>query len=194
MHRTHLLALFFGAAVALGGCGGAATVTPGAATAGAPSAPPQGQASAVLPPSQGTSGGGMGDAEICGLVTLAEVTGAVGVSAMSTQATPPSGGQSACNYFDANGVPVFGHVLTTPNEFIVPGQLFDGFVASGEAVPGVGDRAVWVAVPGTELGTLYVMVGESLYSASVLDTQPDTAEHRRTGAIELAKQAVGRLR
>ena len=76
---------------------------------------------------------------------------------------------------------------------IPPQTAYDTFTSGGEAISGIGDRAVWALLGESEMGQLYVMVGENMYTVAVMASAPDTAEHRKSATIELAKLAIPRL-
>ena len=52
---------------------------------------------------------------------------------------------------------------------------------------------MWATLGESEFGQLYAMVGPNLYTVAIMASDPDTAEHRKTGTIELAKLAIPRL-
>jgi hypothetical protein len=189
MKATRLLLML---PLLLAACGGSAS------TAGTPTSPPattptQGEGSGdPQPTSQGTPGGEGTGGGLCAALTLDEVTAAAGVTATAAMGSSLQG-QTSCNYNAADGTPVARHVYTTTESVLVPSALFDGLAANGEAVSGVGDRAVWVGVEGTELGSLYVMVGDNMYNVSVMTSDPASLDRSKSASIDLARLAVPRL-
>jgi hypothetical protein len=198
MHRTRAALLL---PLLLAACGGASTATNPAATApaggdtnGPAATTPVGGEPTALPPSPdgGNTGGGTASA-MCDALTLAEVSDAAGVEVTTTLSTEPGDGSHACTWSGADNTPIAAHTLITPESPIPPQTAFDSFTAGGEAISGMGDRAVWATLGETEFGQLYVMVGANLYTIASMASDPDTAEHRKTGSIELAKLAIPRL-
>jgi hypothetical protein len=170
-------------------CGGASSAT----TAPANATP---EATAMPLPTADTGGGngsGGGTTAMCDALTKDEVAASAGVEVTGTLSTEPGDGSSACTYSGADNTPVAAHTLITPGSPIPPLTAYDTFTSGGEAVAGIGDRAVWAMLGESEMGQLYVMVGEDLYTVAVMASAPDTAEHRKAASIELAKLAIPRL-
>ena len=130
---------------------------------------------------------------MCDVLTLADVKTATGVDAGQATETDAIAGQFSCAYTASDGTPVAEDTLITPASPISPTQTYEGFAAGAETVPGIGDRAIWAALPGTDAGSLYAMVGDSLFTLSVLTTAPDTAEERKAVTLELGQVAASRL-
>lgn len=186
----------------LAACGGASSATSGpandgSATGAPPATPAQGAATIPPLPTGDINGGGGaaggGAIAMCDVLSSAEVGAAAGVQVTQTLSTEPGDGTSACTYSGGDNTPIAAHTLITPASPISPQTAFDSFTTGGEAIAGIGDRAVWATLGETEMGQLYVMVGEDMYTVAIMTSAPDTAEQRKTGSIGLAKLAIPRL-
>lgn len=169
----------------LAACGG----TQSSATDSAADADPTTQATEADP---GTAdAGSLGDFDLCDVVSSEELSEIAGSEVADTTAAV-SGGVYSCNYWDAGGLPIAGSTLATPETGIDPTQMFDANVgAEGvEEVDGVGDRAV---MTGDEnFPVLMVLVGDNLYSLSVLAESLD-GPGKREATIEMARLSADRI-
>jgi hypothetical protein len=173
-----------------GGGGGAATSQPQQATN-----PPAGQASQAPAPTDvpaateaatpagGTTGGGSAGG-VCDLVTADELAGILGVSSVVLTVFP--GPPDTCDIQSGDGAPLGATVLVTASG----GPMLDAWAASGgQAMPGIGDRAVFV--PGSEL--LLVLVGDSALSVVVFDDGTRSGDERLALMRQIAAIAAGRM-
>jgi hypothetical protein len=191
-------------AVAIAACGGGAAIaTPPRATDASATTLAPGEASAVPLPAETTAGGpasspdapagGDSGSAGCDLLTAAEVADANGADVTETLGGSAGPGQTACTFTGAYGSPILSYLETTPESPISPQQAFDAFLSMGEAVSGIGDRAMWVTLPGTELGTLYVLAKGNLLSVMVSVSDPNGIEEHKQASVELARLAIDRL-
>jgi hypothetical protein len=142
-------------AVLVAGCSNAGSTGAGATPArtasvgssGAPAA-----SSASFGPE--TSGPASGAIEACDLLTVDEVAVATGVKPVTPIETDAIAGQFSCAYTAADGTPIAEDTVITPASPISPRTTYDGFAAGAEAFTGIGDRAIWAALLGTEAGSL----------------------------------------
>jgi hypothetical protein len=165
------------------------------------------QPTSVLPPAGSAAGGGGGATsapgatspgggaaiKACDLLTVAELTTATGVAGIVATETDAIAGQFSCAYVAADGTPVAEDTVITPASPISPTKTYDGFAAGAETLSGIGDRAIWAALPGTDAGSLYTMVGDNLFTLSILTTTPDTPAQRKTVTLDMGKVAASRL-
>lgn len=188
--------ILLGALLLVAACGGGATPASGT-TDGAPTDPGNGEASvdpgggatqtdeapASEPPATEPPTGGGTTADVCGLVTVAEMESLFGVSGVTQQlfAGPPD----TCDY-RLDSAPFVAMVLTPG----VGAAVFDATAAdtSSELVSGLGDRALY----NSQLLVLLVQKGGSLLTLHTLDESRSEEER-----FELMKQigeiAAGRM-
>jgi hypothetical protein len=140
-----------------------------------------------------TSSTGGAAVKACDLLTVAELKAATGVAAIVATETDAIAGQFSCGYTAADGTPVAEDTVITPASPISPSKTYDGFAPGAETLTGIGDRAIWAALPGTDVGSLYTMVGDDLFTLSVLTATPDTPEQRKGVMLDLGKLAASRL-
>jgi hypothetical protein len=159
-------------------CGGTSTTEPAgnAASDGAPASD-----------GGGDSGQGSGGQGGCDLLSLSEVSDVVGAEATATLGSDELQGQSACNYNDADGIPIAAFAVTTSDSPISPSAGFDAVSEGAEPVSGLGDRAQW-----RPEGTLYVLSGDSLVAMSVFSAELDS-EGKKQAAIDLVELILDRL-
>jgi hypothetical protein len=195
MERSAARLTFLFLAMLVSACGGGgATTAPGggsetpAATDAAPATEPAPTGVATdpsmdIPPAPTPGGGDPSTAEVCGLVTIAEMEQIFGVSGVTQMlfAGPPD----TCDY-RLNDAP-FAAVVLTP---FSASPIFDAMAAdaASEQVDGVGDRALY----NSQMLTFIVQKGDSLLAIQVLDQSRSEAE-----CAELMKQigatAAGRM-
>ena len=136
-------------------------------------------------PADGGTGSGGGD---CDLWTLDEVSAAAGVEVTDTLGSEQQG-QSACNFNDADGLPIATYVVMTSDAPISPSAGYDAISEGTEPVSGVGDQAKWAEITGG-FGSLYVMSGGNLYIVSILSDI--SADEKRDASVELAQLLIDR--
>jgi hypothetical protein len=178
-------------ALALSACGG----SPADPSADRPSvaATPAtaGDSAGASAPTGSTDGGGgtSGGGDLCGALTMDEVSEATGVEVTST--TPADlQGVLSCNYNDASGAPVAGTTLATSAGGVGAVDMFNANEAEGQPVSGIGDRAVMTGDDNFPI--LMVLVDDRLYSLSVLADTLDAAG-KWAATEELARLSVDRL-
>lgn len=149
-----------------------------------------GAESAEAAPDAGGDTGDGGDIDLCAVLTLDDVSEATGVEVTGSTSAFNSGIYS-CNYNTADG-PVAGNTLATPEAGIDPAQMFDANNSAdgAEEVPDMGDGAVMTGDDNFPI--LMVLVGDNLYSVSVLAGNLDS-EGKRQATIDLARLSVDRL-
>ena len=160
--------LVFGLLLVLAACGGSAPASNGDDGDGGDDAPPA-----------GTQPGE------CELLTLDEVSAATGVEVTGTIGTN-QGGQAACNYNDADGIPVATYIVMTSAAGVAPQTGYDSITDGTEPVSGIGDQAKW-----HELGTLYVLEGGNLFIVTIITPDLDIQE-KRDVSIDLARMVIDR--
>ena len=170
--------LLVGVLIGLAACGGAGT-----AATEAPDSDGAGADEATAEPAGVGDSGGAGE---CDLWTLDDVIAATGVEVVDTLGTHQTG-QSACNYNDADGIPVATYVVISGDGPVAPSTGYDAVSEGTEPVSGIGDQAKW-----HELGTLYVMSGGDLFIASVINPEVDL-QQKKDAAIDLARIAIERF-
>ena len=185
--RAVLLPLLL-AACSNGGSGGPQPTSGGAPTALATAG---GAVGSTVPGSTSSTDGAT--VKACDLITVAELQAATGVASIIATETDAIAGQFSCGYAAADGTPVAEDTVITPASPISPSKTYDAFGPGAETLPGIGDRAIWAALPGTDVGSLYTMVGDNLFTLSVLTTTPDTPAQRKTVMLDLGKVAASRL-
>jgi len=189
--RAVLLPLLL-AACSNGGSGGPQPTSGVAPTAlGANSGASAAPGASSGPGTTSTAGGAT--IRACDLITVAELQAATGVASIIATETDAIAGQFSCGYAAADGTPVAEDTVITPASPISPSKTYDAFGPGAETLPGIGDRAIWAALPGTDVGSLYTMVGDNLFTLSVLTTTPDTPAQRKTVMLDLGKVAASRL-
>lgn len=181
---TRRLAIAFSAMVLLilAACGGAATGSSAAQSA---------EGAATAAPDGGDGGGTEGSFDLCSVLSTDEVGEAVDLEV--TEATSAnSSGVLSCNYLTADGAPIAGTTLTTPEAGVDASAMYDANVgaAGAEEISGVGDRSVLVGSDSFPI--LFALKGDSLYALSVLADNLDAAG-KRQAAIDLATLSVARL-
>jgi hypothetical protein len=132
------------------------------------------------------SGEGSG-AQACDLLSLSEVSDAVGTEATATLGSDELQGQSACNYNDADGIPIAAFAVTTSDSPISPSAAFDAVSEGAEEVSGLGDRAQW-----RPEGTLYALSGDTLVAMTVISEDLD-GEGKKQAATELVELILDRV-
>ena len=168
--------------------GGAGTQPPSAVQ---PTALATGAGASSGPGTTSSTGGAA--VKACDLLTPAELSAATGVAGIVATETDAIAGQFSCSYVGADDVPVAEDTVITPASPISPTKTYDAFAPGAETLTGIGDRAIWAALPGTDVGSLYTMVGDTLFTLSVLTTTPDTPAQRKTVMLDLGKLAASRL-
>lgn len=162
--------------------GAGATDAPAASDAGATAQPAQ-PTDAPAASAGGTGGGTGSAADVCGLVTVAEIEGIFGVSGVTQQlfAGPPD----TCDY-RLDDAPFVAMVLTE----VAASPVFDAMAADAASEPfdGIGDRALY----NSQMLSFLVQRGDALVTLQVLDESRSEAER-----LELMKQiaaiAAGRM-
>jgi hypothetical protein len=194
MRRTTIGSLLL-VALSLAACGGGGTTTeqPQASNASGddgtgPSSAPVSAAATATDGDGGESAGGTGG-DLCSVLSNDEVAEITGVEVTTATAADLQGVLS-CNYNGPDGVAVAGITLATSAAGVSVGDLFEANAAEAEPVSGIGDRAV---IAGDEdFPILMVLVGDRLYSLSVIADELDGAA-KRSATEELARQSVDRL-
>jgi len=189
--RKRLITLMATTLFVFAACASGASPTPVPADGGATPSPAGGASTvpATETPSTATSaptdppGGGGTAVGVCELVTADEVGGIVGKTVvMAVVAGPPD----TCD-IQADGAPIAAFVFMEGPSF---GFAFDAWAADPSAVdvPGIGDRAVYVAA--SEL--LIVKRGDRLFSIAVYDV--DLELDQRTEMMKaIARLAANRM-
>jgi Protein of unknown function (DUF3558) len=162
--------LVLGLLLVLAACGGSAPATGGGDPDGGDEAQPDAPA--------GTQPGE------CELLSLDEVSAATGAEVTGSIGSN-QGGQAACNYNDADGIPVATYVVMTSAPEVAQAG-YDAITDGTEPVSGIGDQAKW-----HELGTLYVLEDGDLFIVSVITPELDIQE-KRDVSIDLARMVIDR--
>lgn len=120
-----------------------------------------------------------GASDICGLVTTAEATSAMGVSSLPGK-PHTSRTSTSCRYYSSDH---------TKNVFVQTSEAGDMMGAAqigGKPVPGIGDKAVWAA------GSIFVQKGGK-YMQVGLYRNPASQNKMDPQIIPLAKTVAGRM-
>lgn len=191
MRRT-ITGMLLVAALALAGCGGAPASEAAEASVGAggDDGDTPSLSASTAPASTGAGDGDGGEGgDLCTVLTTDEVADITGVDVTST--TPADlQGVLSCNYNGPDSMPVAGLTLATSAGGVSVLDMFEANEADGEAVSGIGDRAVLVG--DEDFPILMVLVGDRLYSLSVIADSLDGAA-KRAATEELARRSVDRL-
>lgn len=166
--------------VAVLGCGGSGSTTPGAdaSTGTTPTEAPQPSDAAV--PSEPVAGGGGGGA--CDLVTADELAAIFGVDGVKSTLIP--GPPDTCAVDSTSGETLVAWVLTTESGKMI----FEAIALPGQStdVSGVGDRAALVDNTG-----LVVLKGDKLLTIGV--TNGTSGDELLELAKQIGAKAAGRM-
>lgn len=195
MTERGLRRLALAATVLLAACGGSTATTGPGATAGPGSTAGPGQGTAAPPTnapvvtptgSQGGTGSGF-TGDPCRLLTAAEIEDVTGVTNAVGNPTPMTDDKGACLWIGDDATMGAGIEIATGAKAASNWETAKAD-ADSEALPGIGDEAVFSNV----LGTVFFLRDSVLFGvvAGPFFSEPDV---KKASSIELAKIVLGKL-
>ncbi len=174
-------------ALALSACAGTPTQQDGGRATASPRADDDGASpgggSATEGPGDGGGEGGGASIDACPLLTTEEVSAAFGVDVAEAERANLGGGDTGCNYNDANGELV-ATTTYAPGGAIVWESLED---EADDQIEGIGDGALWV------YNTVTVRKGDAMFQIFFAGDAGLDEDAVRAASEDLARIAVERM-